>query len=367
MGIYKNDIIQVGNQIKILQNNGFEDSSILAAQNFVQSNVHFNNYKENYSDLKNFEEYLNELTLQLKTTNSAIDTEVIELKKVIQDSSYKIETLSIIDVISRLNHLNEILAELNQLSEKYNVLLIYFDLNNCNLTKWLSSFPELKLEFNVELNKLRSVQEHNKKLQMINTVKHEIIKIQKKGERCSHAVDTINTMKPLNEYAQTFIKENIERIEYFFKSLHTPREFTELNHDEKGIFAIREKDKEIIRMYQMSTGQRVSLALAIMFSLHLAASRAPRFLVLDEPVANLDDLHLFNLIDIIREFAIRGTQILFTTANPDVAGIFRRKFSFFGADFVHFEFVRKNDDFTQVISCYYEPDQERRLLLQAVS
>ncbi|HAK72710.1 MAG TPA: hypothetical protein DCP36_02425 [Sporomusaceae bacterium] len=120
-------------------------------------------------------------------------------------------------------------------------------------------------------------------------------------------------------------------------------------------------------MYQMSTGQRISLALAIMFCLHIAAPRAPKLLLLDEPVANMDDLHLLNLIDILREFALQRVQIVFTTANPDVAGIFRRKFSFFGPEFQHYELIRKNDDFTEILTLEYSPDCESTIQLESVS
>ena len=37
--------------------------------------------------------------------------------------------------------------------------------------------------------------------------------------------------------------------------------------------------------------------------------------MLDEPVANLDDMHVLNLIDLLRELTINGTQIIITTVD----------------------------------------------------
>lgn len=117
----------------------------------------------------------------------------------------------------------------------------------------------------------------------------------------------------------------------------------------------------------MSTGQRVSFALAVMFSSFISANKAPRFLLLDEPVANMDDLHLLNLIDILRELALKGTQIIFTTANAEVAGIFRRKFSFFGHEFNYFDITRENNGFACIKALEFSPDKEEGVLLHDVS
>ena len=79
--------------------------------------------------------------------------------------------------------------------------------------------------------------------------------------------------------------------------------------------------------------------------------------MLDEPVANLDDLHMLNLLDVLRRFAISDTQIFFTTANPDVAGMFRRKFSFLEKDFGSYT-VSESESELKIIYEDYLPDKE---------
>lgn len=85
------------------------------------------------------------------------------------------------------------------------------------------------------------------------------------------------------------------------------------HEDGDRLIAIRGVDNKPIRIFQMSMGQRTFLALAVLFTLHLSALKAPKFLTLDEPVANMDDFHLMNLIDILGELALQGIQIIFTT------------------------------------------------------
>lgn len=91
------------------------------------------------------------------------------------------------------------------------------------------------------------------------------------------------------------------------------------------------------------------------------------FILLDEPVANMDDIHVLNLMDILRDLALNGTQIFFTTANPDVALLFRRKFSFFGAEYKHFTFIRHVDTGTKIFECIYNPNLEEYVEKKEVS
>lgn len=60
--------------------------------------------------------------------------------------------------------------------------------------------------------------------------------------------------------------------------------------------------------------------MAVMFALHMAAPNAPQFLLLDEPLATMDDTQVLNVLDILKSMAEQNTQIFFTTAkrqNPD--------------------------------------------------
>lgn len=132
--------------------------------------------------------------------------------------------------------------------------------------------------------------------------------------------------------SEEVLREHLAKIESIFKLLVCSDECTALGVQGEEIVVSRSKAGENVSMSKMSTGQKVCLALAFMFALFLSNETAPDFIMLDEPVANLDDLHMLNLLDLLRRLALSGTQIFFTTANPDVAKLFRRKFSYLEED-----------------------------------
>ena len=115
------------------------------------------------------------------------------------------------------------------------------------------------------------------------------------------------------------------------------------------------RNDETVPISHMSTGQRTALVIAVFFQMNLATSFAPSFLLLDEPVANIDDLNVLALMDFLRELAItHERQIFFTTANRNVAKLFRRKFSFLLQDFQELRFVREKEHCLQIVSQSYD-------------
>lgn len=121
---------------------------------------------------------------------------------------------------------------------------------------------------------------------------------------------------------------------------------------------MRNSNEQLAESGQMSTGQRMALAFSVMITLHMRAANAPNFLMLDEPVANLDDMHVLNLIDLLRELAIGGTQIIITTADSHMAKFLRRKFSFLKEEYSHFELSRKGDAQTLIDVVHYVPNMK---------
>lgn len=172
---------------------------------------------------------------------------------------------------------------------------------------------------------------------------------QKELKKLEEEIDVISLEDILNAH--------IKRIESIFKLLVFSGEFRGLEVYNGEIVAIRNGSEEKVSMGKMSTGQKICLALAFMFALYLSNGSAPNIIMLDEPVANLDDLHMLNLLDVLRRMSLSDTQIFFTTANPDVAKLFRRKFSFLEEDFAFFRIVESEQKVS--ITCeHYINDQE---------
>lgn len=185
----------------------------------------------------------------------------------------------------------------------------------------------------------------------------EIDDIQTKLDRCSKLRDELDCLQSPDRYADVFISQNIKRISRIFLALHSPQEFSKLDMDENGqLVAFRNGEK--VSINHMSTGQRTALVISVFFQMNLATPFAPNFLLLDEPVANIDDLNVLALMDFLREIAVtHQRQIFFTTANQNVAKLFRRKFSFLERDFQVLRFFREEEHSLQITKRVY--DQNR--------
>jgi len=144
----------------------------------------------------------------------------------------------------------------------------------------------------------------------------------------------LEKVKSIESEIEQIVEDNINDIEHFFLLLSSLKDFAHLTKVSKSIFAIKTCSKdEMVSIAQMSTGQRVCLALAILFTMYRSNRNAPNFIILDEPMANLDTLHVLNLLDVLRSFALNGTQIFFSTANKSIAQLFVRKFRCFESEF----------------------------------
>lgn len=183
-------------------------------------------------------------------------------------------------------------------------------------------------------------------------------------DRCEHGLEELDAL--INDRSfEEMLSLHIAKIEELFKLLISPNEYSQLKITDDEIVAIHSKTGEEIAMNQMSTGQKVCLALSFMFTLFLSNGGSPNIIMLDEPVANLDNLHMLNLLDVLRRFALSDTQIFFTTANPNVAKLFRRKFSFLKNDF---QLLRITESKTKIkISAeQYTQGQDEPISVQSV-
>ena len=182
--------------------------------------------------------------------------------------------------------------------------------------------------------------------------------LMEKSRKCKQAADFIGQQRQLKDVMEKFLKENEKQIGLFFKLLHRPKEFGSLRIKDGKISFIRNSNGKLVESTQMSTGQRMALAFSVMITLHMKAPNAPKFLMLDEPVANLDDMHVLNLVDLLRELAIGGTQILITTADRQMAKFLRRKFSFLQQEYSHYELSRKGSERTSIRLLRYRHDRK---------
>ena len=176
---------------------------------------------------------------------------------------------------------------------------------------------------------------------MLAEYKATIKRVEPMVERCARAVQAFEKMPSLSSFVEKGIRSNIQQISKFFKWMHHSGEFEKLDIDGKGIYAVRGLNNQEVRTYEMSTGQRSTIAMAVMFALHMAAPDAPQFLLLDEPLATMDDTQVLNVLDILKSMAEQNTQIFFTTANGIMINLFKECFKNTTFDYKEYQFVKR--------------------------
>lgn len=252
-------------------------------------------------------------------------------------------------------------------SDSFLALKKLWELNeNRPILSWIKEYYVLVQMIKHGEEVLAKQQELNMKKAQIKKLEDKKKALQGKVEKCKKVCDVIGRQKHLEDVMQEFLNENARQIELYFKLLHRPKEFEKLKIENGNISFVRTSNEQPAESKQMSTGQRMALAFSVMITLHKSAENAPDFLMLDEPVANLDDMHVLNLIDLLRELAIGGTQIIMTTADAQMAKFLRRKFSFFEDEYSHFELIRKGSEQTKVEVIHYSPNKKEEKYRQSL-
>jgi chromosome segregation protein len=117
-----------------------------------------------------------------------------------------------------------------------------------------------------------------------------------------------------------------------FSQIHSPPEYA-LGSFEDGQLIVRRDDGTTHAVNQVSTGQRAALALSIFLALNESAGTAPPVILIDDPVAHIDDLNALSFLDYLRDLVVSSRrQVFFATADARLAALFQRKFEFLGPE-----------------------------------
>lgn len=145
----------------------------------------------------------------------------------------------------------------------------------------------------------------------------------------------------LSEAMESALQENRESIEAIFARIHSPAEFRGLGPQVATL--IRKENGEEAALSQINTGQRAAFALSIFLAQNAQLTSAPRVILIDDPIAHVDDVNSLSFLDYLRDVALTGRrQMFFATANDKLATLFERKFDFLGSeDFRRFDLRRE--------------------------
>jgi DNA repair protein SbcC/Rad50 len=300
---------------------------------------------EEHSFMSFLETNLNQFSSSIKMIISKID--LLDKRRSCLNSTLYNNSM----IKARLNNLGQDLNELNAVVSSFKIIKESFPTiaNNQNLLEWVILYENTQKYINLIIDNLILTNDRKHLDELINDQKVKLDEDNRQITSCKSIINAISSLPTLEENMHDFMTENASRIEHIFKLIHKPMEFIDLKIEDGEISFIRKSTKEKTKQDEISTGQRISLMFAIMLCLYLSAQNAPQLILLDEPVANMDDMHIMNLIDILRELLLHGTQIFLTTANDQVASILRRKFSFFGRAFKHIR-IERNDAGPSIIT-----------------
>lgn len=147
----------------------------------------------------------------------------------------------------------------------------------------------------------------------------------------------------LKSAMETALLKNRQGIETIFSQIHSPAEFRGLGTSWTSL--IRKLDGQVAKLTQISTGQRAAFALSIFLAQNAQLKNAPPVILIDDPIAHVDDMNSLAFLDYLREISIKSQrQIFFSTANEKLATLFERKFDFLEADgFRRFNLSREVD------------------------
>jgi DNA repair protein SbcC/Rad50 len=160
--------------------------------------------------------------------------------------------------------------------------------------------------------------------------------------RLTKAQGTLRTLMrehSLTDAMKSALEKNRAGIELIFSRIHSPAEFRGLGSSWTTL--VRKVDGMEARLSEISTGQRAAFALSIFLAQNAQLTDAPPVVLIDDPVAHIDDLNSLSFLDYLREVVLKGQrQIFFSTANEKLATLFERKFDFLNTEFRRFNLSR---------------------------
>jgi recombinational DNA repair ATPase RecF len=214
-----------------------------------------------------------------------------------------------------------------------------------HIAEWMVKVEEVRglaVQFQEALEKERiatkTQTEANHRKDKLNRQNKTLIGRINRLEVAQNAFDKIQTKHSLKTITESALKANRETIEAIFSKIHAPAEFNGIGRDWT---LIRKLDNSKTPLTMVSTGQRSAFALAVFLAQNAQLSSGPQVILIDDPIAHVDDLNCLSFLDYLREIALAGArQIFFATASSKLASLFERKFDFLGDKFKRINLTR---------------------------
>jgi DNA repair protein SbcC/Rad50 len=231
------------------------------------------------------------------------------------------------------------------------------------LMEFFSSFPwaaERSLaELSVEAESVRKVASdlqvavakelqaraiHSESVQRKQHLQAQLNELRPRTKRLADAMSALDRLQAehsLKTAMESALQQNRAGIEAIFTHIHSPAEFSGLGAQLTTL--VRKANSKETSLSEISTGQRAAFALSIFLAQNAKLTAAPPVILIDDPIAHVDDLNSLSFLDYLRDVALMGQrQIFFATASDKLATLFERKFDFLGSEgFCRFDLRRE--------------------------
>jgi len=322
-----------------------DNISELSAKNLQNRIFELLNVK--VTDLTTCEEQIADVNKRLFALNvrrNTIDADIKKANKIIAEEVFD-------STQSSEKALIENLTLFLNLEVNFKQVETHIDLTTINdLSLLHNEFQSVKSSFEVYKRNYGEINDNRKALEYveadITALQVKQTSVSAKKVNANKAFALLNTM--LRQHNKTiflrdYIQENKKEISEIFRLIHSPVEFKGIDivDNKLKLLSINQTSRELD---QISTGQRSALALSIFLALNRKLSTGPKFILFDDPVTYVDDLNVLSFLDYLRELFLRtNRQILFATANDDLAFFFKKKFQFLeNSAFVEIQLERPN-------------------------
>ena len=298
----------------------------------------------NISDKQIVTKLINELKNQLIKYSEEIERLKAANNKILNDLNNSLKLKEYIDQFDKIEEIvNANMTKIESLDFSFANLNRYInipeDKNIIELSKDLALLNE-------NLKTLRSLEVNQNEIKKLLITNEELEKslpeaISLSG-RLHTAVQVLERLNDNNEdlILEDFFKDNLKEIKDIFKTIHSPKEFSNIEYKENKLILF--KEKKAFEISQISTGQRAALVLSIFISLNRKLKNGPQILIFDDPVTFIDDFNALSFLDFLRYFIVKEKkQIFFATANKKFSTLFKKKFEFLGEnEFKEFQLER---------------------------
>ncbi|MCO8256758.1 AAA family ATPase [Haladaptatus sp. AB618] len=324
---------------------------------------------------ENFRDGSEDAIMVSKVTNATMNAFVTALRDIRHSSSITLSAEQVIE--SRIDDLEALISDLTagvpavagsetdvkQLEEHYQRLSNDISASQDILEKyWQGNVRHLQLDvesdYRVLGRALDEVKQNPSTLEgpshyddQLSDIDAQLSKSHETVENCKDGIDRLETAfegAGGEEKLKNLVADHMTVISTLFKVFQRPYEFEQVQYKGDRVVVKRRGEEGSTTISAMSSGQRAALALAIFVTNNIAHERAPALMMLDEPFAHLDDINTVSFFNLLIELARTGKrQILFATANADIADLLQRK-------------VGESEDFDRVNIPVVNPTQDVR-------